>query len=140
MKAQFQGTNLYLLLLLLLLHYFGFSRQAFSVYPWLPWKLLCRPSWPQNHRDLPVSVSRVLGLKACATTSWFEMAYSYCLSLGLGSKPLLFNLTQKPGSCSRPPPPTAAPSQHRRSLQSSLTSLRASSQADPSSSRSTASS
>ena len=30
---------------------------------------LCRPSWPQTHRDPPASASQVLILKACATTT-----------------------------------------------------------------------
>ena len=29
----------------------------------------CRPGWSWTHRDLPTSASRVLGLKACATTT-----------------------------------------------------------------------
>ena len=29
----------------------------------------CRSGWHQTHRDLPVSASQVLGLKACATTA-----------------------------------------------------------------------
>ena len=30
---------------------------------------LCRPGWPQSHRDPPASASQVLGLNACATTA-----------------------------------------------------------------------
>lgn len=30
--------------------------------------VLCRPSWPQTHRDPPASTSRMLGLKVCTTT------------------------------------------------------------------------
>ena len=30
----------------------------------------CRPGWPLIDRDLPTSASTVLGLKACATTTW----------------------------------------------------------------------
>ena len=29
----------------------------------------CRPGWPRTRRDTPASASRVLGLKACATTT-----------------------------------------------------------------------
>jgi len=29
----------------------------------------CRPDWPETHRDLPASISQVLGLKAYATTT-----------------------------------------------------------------------
>ena len=29
----------------------------------------CRPGWPRTHKDPPASASRVLGLKACATTA-----------------------------------------------------------------------
>ena len=28
---------------------------------------LCKPGWPQTHRDLPASASQVLGLKVCTT-------------------------------------------------------------------------
>ncbi|XP_052602769.1 mitochondrial carrier protein SCaMC-3L isoform X1 [Peromyscus californicus insignis] len=49
---------------------FGFSRQGFSVlFWWVSWISLCRPGWPQTHRDPPGSASRVLGLKACATNA-----------------------------------------------------------------------
>ena len=34
---------------------------------------LCRPGWPQTHRDPPASTSRVLGLKVCATTAWLVL-------------------------------------------------------------------
>jgi hypothetical protein len=30
---------------------------------------------PQTHRDLPVSASQVLGLKACTTTSWTVLGF-----------------------------------------------------------------
>jgi hypothetical protein len=32
------------------------------------WTSLFRPGWPQTHRDLSVSASRVLGVKVYATT------------------------------------------------------------------------
>lgn len=32
-----------------------FSRQHFFVWPWLPWKSVCRPGWPRTHRDPPSS-------------------------------------------------------------------------------------
>jgi hypothetical protein len=35
------------------------------VYSWLSWNLL-------DLRDLPVSASRVLGLKACTATTWLQ--------------------------------------------------------------------
>jgi hypothetical protein len=28
-----------------------FSRQGFSVYPWLSWNSLCRPGWPQTQKS-----------------------------------------------------------------------------------------
>jgi hypothetical protein len=28
-----------------------FSRQGFSVYPWLSWNSLCRPGWPRTHKS-----------------------------------------------------------------------------------------
>lgn len=39
------------------------------VYLSLSWNLLCRPCWPQSHRDLPTSAPQVLVLKVCTTTT-----------------------------------------------------------------------
>lgn len=50
----------------------GFLRQDFSMYPWLPWMSLCRPSSPQTNRDPPSFASPVLGLKTCATTAGID--------------------------------------------------------------------
>ena len=45
-------------------------RQGFSVvFGACPGTSSCRPGWPRTHRDPPASASRVLGLKACATTA-----------------------------------------------------------------------
>jgi hypothetical protein len=30
---------------------FGFSRQGFSVQPWLSWNLLCKPGWPWTQKS-----------------------------------------------------------------------------------------
>jgi hypothetical protein len=30
---------------------FGFSRQGFSVEPWLSWNSLCRPGWPPTQKS-----------------------------------------------------------------------------------------
>ncbi|EDL88419.1 rCG61286, isoform CRA_a [Rattus norvegicus] len=35
----------------------------------MSWNSLCRPGWLLTHRDTPASASRVLGLKACTTTT-----------------------------------------------------------------------
>ena len=43
---QFQTVLFFVLLLLLL-----FSRQGFSVQPWLSWNSLCRPGWPQTQKS-----------------------------------------------------------------------------------------
>ena len=49
---------------------FIFLRQDFSVWPWLSWYLLCRPSCPWGHRDLPASASQSPpGSKECTTTA-----------------------------------------------------------------------
>jgi hypothetical protein len=32
--------------------WFGFSRQDFSVYPWLSWNSLCRPYWSQTQKSI----------------------------------------------------------------------------------------
>jgi hypothetical protein len=31
--------------------FFGFSRQGFSVQPWLSWNSLCRPGWPRTQKS-----------------------------------------------------------------------------------------
>jgi hypothetical protein len=31
--------------------FFGFSRQRFSVSPWLSWNSLCRPGWPRTQKS-----------------------------------------------------------------------------------------
>ena len=42
----------------------------------------CRLGLPRFHRDLPVSASRVLGLKVCATTAWLHfISYTFCFLL-----------------------------------------------------------
>jgi hypothetical protein len=46
----------------------GFWRQGLSMWSWLSWNPLCRPSWSPTHRDPPASTSQVLGLKVCTTT------------------------------------------------------------------------
>ena len=50
---------------------FHFSRQGFLCVAALDVLelFLCRPDWPQTHRDPPASASRVLRLKACTTTA-----------------------------------------------------------------------
>jgi hypothetical protein len=52
--------------------FFGFSRQGFSVQPWLSWNSLCRPAGLEL-RNPPASASRVLGLKMCATTPGLDI-------------------------------------------------------------------
>jgi len=42
--------------------------QGFSMQSWLPWNFLCRPCWPQIHKDWLASASWVLGLKVCTMT------------------------------------------------------------------------
>jgi hypothetical protein len=32
--------------------FFCFSRQGFSVYPWLSWNSLCRPGWPRTQKSV----------------------------------------------------------------------------------------
>ncbi|CAO2628824.1 hypothetical protein LEMLEM_LOCUS20187, partial [Lemmus lemmus] len=46
------------------------AEKSVSLYLWsLSYNLLCRPGWPQTHRDPPVSASQVLGLKVCSATA-----------------------------------------------------------------------
>jgi hypothetical protein len=40
-----------MLLLMVFLCCFCFSRQGFSVYPWLSWNSLCRPGWPRTQKS-----------------------------------------------------------------------------------------
>jgi hypothetical protein len=60
---------------------------------------LCSPGCPGTHsvdqaglelRNLPASASRVMGLKACATTAWFALFFE------IGSW-LAWNLLYRPG-------------------------------------------
>jgi hypothetical protein len=41
----------YYISLYIYLFIFGFSRQGFSVEPWLSWNSLCRPGWPQTQKS-----------------------------------------------------------------------------------------
>ena len=54
------------------LSYLFFSRQGFSVSPWLSWNLLCRPGWPWTQRSaflwLCLPSAGITGLVACTTT------------------------------------------------------------------------
>lgn len=47
-----------------------YLRQDLNVYLWLSWNFLSKTGWSQVHRDPPVSVSQVLGLKFWATYYW----------------------------------------------------------------------
>jgi hypothetical protein len=53
-----------------------FSKQGFSVYPWLSWNSLCRPHWPRTQKSTS-SASQVLGLKACAITAWLFFVFVF---------------------------------------------------------------
>ena len=54
-----------------------FLRQGFSVALEAVLNSLHRPGWPRTHRELPLSSSQVLGLKACATTAQLSLHYSH---------------------------------------------------------------
>jgi hypothetical protein len=52
MKFCITITNLILLVFCLFVCLFVcFSRQGFSVYPWLSWNSLCRPGWPRTQKS-----------------------------------------------------------------------------------------
>lgn len=57
--------------------FFFFFSETVSMWPWLTWNCLCRPSWLQIHGDPPASGSWVLWLKplkpwaTCLTSIWF---------------------------------------------------------------------
>jgi hypothetical protein len=67
--------------------FFCFSRQGFSVYPWLSWNSLCRPSWPQTQRSscLCLPSARIKGLSHhwLARTS-FLSSFFFLLFFKLG--------------------------------------------------------
>jgi hypothetical protein len=42
---------IYLFIYLLFIYLFGFSRQGFSVQPWLSWNSLCRSGWPRTQKS-----------------------------------------------------------------------------------------
>jgi hypothetical protein len=41
----------------------------------MAWNLLCRPGYPQTHRDLPASAFQVLGSEAYATTAALDWIF-----------------------------------------------------------------
>jgi hypothetical protein len=47
-----------------LVGFFGFSRQGFSVWPWLSWNSLCRPGWPQTQKSTCLCLPSA-GIKGC---------------------------------------------------------------------------
>jgi hypothetical protein len=53
---------------------FVFSRQGFSVEPWLSWNSLCRPGWPWTQKSACLCLW-VLGLKACTTTPGYSLLF-----------------------------------------------------------------
>ena len=57
--APLTGTSTRSLCFLSFICFVLFGRQRFSMWLWLFWNLLCRPSWPRTHRDLLASASRV---------------------------------------------------------------------------------
>jgi hypothetical protein len=59
----------------------SFLRQSLYRFSF-PETSLGRPGWPQTHKDLPVSVFQVLGLKACVTTAHHLHPFLYdCCSV-----------------------------------------------------------
>jgi hypothetical protein len=58
--------------------FFGL-RQDLSTQSWPAWISICRPGWPQTHRDPPASASQVLGWKVCITTPSYTSSLENCL-------------------------------------------------------------
>jgi hypothetical protein len=80
-RTTFREQLLLLLLFFVWFLVFGFLRQGFSVWPWLPWNSIYRPDQPGlKLRDLPTSASQVLGLKACAITLSQKKPFKISLS------------------------------------------------------------
>ena len=62
----------------------SFHSNKSLTYSGCPGNSLCRPGWPQTHRDPPASASWVLGLKVCATAwLWPESFWSLHLSVSV---------------------------------------------------------
>jgi hypothetical protein len=57
-----------ILILFIYLFIFGFSRQGFSVSPWLSWNSLCRPGWPQTQKSTCL----------CLPSAWIEGVRHHC--------------------------------------------------------------
>ena len=54
--------------------FLNFSRQGFSVFPWLSWNSLCRPGWPQTQKSacLCLPSARIKGVcHHCPAVLWF---------------------------------------------------------------------
>lgn len=77
------SPNYTLLYLFCWFFYLFVLRQVLTVNPWLVWSSLYRPGWPRIHKDLPVSTSGVLYLKAWATTS--SLLNNLCKKVGIFS-------------------------------------------------------
>jgi hypothetical protein len=48
---------------------FGFSRQGFSVYPWLAWNSLCGPGWPGTQKSTCLCLPSA-GIKGVSHHTW----------------------------------------------------------------------
>jgi hypothetical protein len=81
--------------LLFYFYFFGFSRQGFSLWPWLSWNSLCRPGWPRNQKSaclcLPSAGSKGVRHYCPATYAFY---FSHCCSENtLESQNIRFDLT-----------------------------------------------
>jgi hypothetical protein len=61
------------LFLFCLVWFFGFSRQSFSVSPWLSWNSLCGPGWPQTQKSPCL----------CLPSAGIKGVHHYCLAMAL---------------------------------------------------------
>jgi hypothetical protein len=82
-----QSLLAFIFYLLIYLFFLGFSRQGFSVQPWLSRNSLCRPGWPRTQKSACLCLPRA-GIKGvchpCQALSWpLCMQWSVSLSVCL---------------------------------------------------------
>jgi hypothetical protein len=73
--------------------FFGFSRQGFSVEPWLSWNSLCRPGWPRTQKSACLCLPSA-GIKGVCHHAWLTNSFPYLESKYLTTSPLLQQLAQ----------------------------------------------
>ena len=65
--------------------FFGFSRQGFSVLPWLSWNSLCRPGWPRTQKSACLCLPSA-GIKGVRHHARLTSYFLFKLTVSLISK------------------------------------------------------